>query len=44
MPRSVIGWLRGHLREKRAGQRRLSGVLDRLRTMEAGCKPPERNL
>lgn len=44
MPRSVIGWLRGHLREKRAGQRRLSGVLDRLRRMEAGCKPPERNL
>ena len=44
MPRSLGAWLRGHLREKRDAERRLSRVVQRVRSMESACRPLERGL
>ena len=44
MPRSLGAWLRGHFREKREAERRLSGLVERVRAMESACRPAERTL
>lgn len=36
-PRSLGAWFRGHFREKRHVERRMSGVVKNLRSIESGC-------
>ena len=43
-PRSLLAWLRGHIREKRYVRLRLSRVVERVRTMEEVCRAPVRGL
>jgi uncharacterized protein YndB with AHSA1/START domain len=43
-PRSLLGWLRGNFRQKRDVTRRLNGMVERVRNMEAVCKPPVRGI
>lgn len=43
-PRSLLGWLRGHFREKRAVERRLSGLVEQVRAIESVCRPAKRGL
>ena len=43
-PRSLVAWLRGHVRQKRDVKRRLSGVVERVRNMEAACTPAVRGV
>ncbi|HEV2749301.1 MAG TPA: SRPBCC family protein [Gemmatimonadales bacterium] len=44
MPRSFLSWLRGRVREKRHVERRLSGVVEYLRSIESVCRAPVRGL
>lgn len=44
MPRSLLGWFRGHCRDKRAVDRRLSVVVENIRAIEAACRPAEQRL
>ena len=44
MPRSFLAWLRGRVREKRHVERRLSGLVENLRSIESVCRAPVRGL
>src|SRR5690242_4958125 len=43
-PRSLLGWFLGRMRQRREVERRLNGVVQRVRTMESACRLPTKNI